>query len=167
MFILLKTQTMTTRRLLSRSPLLIMCLMANFSIAQTVTVTSGGHTAPATSNVITYSAQCPGAGYEIRILKKPGKQMQFVVDEGARRTFDISETQFGKNFLSKPLYGNFGIGCANKGMVLSFMGVELQKEGQPKAVSYHFIIGNDGKVSHDPGLTVDSFHAINSYLVEH
>ena len=117
-------------------------------------ITGGGHAARSTANMISYSAQCPGAGYEIRFLKQSA-QVQFIVKDvgrdGGERSFDISGTQFGKTFLHKRLYGDFEIACG-KGLILFFMGVQLQRTGAPKVVSYHITIDNNGTVLRDEGL---------------
>jgi hypothetical protein len=117
-------------------------------------VSGGGHATSSTLNMITYSAQCPGAGYEIRFLKQSA-QAQFIVkdggSDGGERAYDISGTRFGKTFLHKRLYGEFEISCG-KGLVLFFMGVQLQRTGAPKVVSYHISIDNNGTVLRDEGL---------------
>lgn len=130
-------------------------------------IRGGGHAMPSTSNMVSYSAQCPGAGYEIRILKQSA-QVQFIVKDGGdrhggERSFDISGTRFGKTFLHKRLYGDFEIACG-KGLVLYFLGVQLQRTGQPKVVRYNLAIDNSGTVLRDPGLEDDDFDEIDRLI---
>jgi len=87
---------------------------------------------------------------------KQSTRAQFIVKDGdgrrgGERSFDISETQFGKTFLHKRIYGDFEIACG-RGLVVYFMGVQLQRTGPPKVVSYHFSIDNGGTVLVDKGL---------------
>lgn len=112
-------------------------------------VVSSAHARPSTGFTISYSAQCPGRAYEIRILKKSA-QVQFIVKEGSDRTFDISGTGFGQTFLHKHLYGDFEMVCG-RGLVLYFLGVQLQRTGQPKLVRYYFAIDNNGTVLREEG----------------
>jgi hypothetical protein len=104
---------------------------------------------PATSFTVSYSAQCPGVGYEIRFLKQSA-QVQFIVRDGGERIFDISGTRFGQTFLHKHLYGDFDMVCG-RGLVLHFLGVQLQRTGQPKLMRYYFSIENNGTVIHEEG----------------
>jgi len=143
-------------------------LHANAQVATEI-IRGGGHATRSTSNVVSYSAQCPSAGYEIRFLKE-SEQVQFIVKDGgdrrgSERSFDISGTQFGKTFLHKRLYGDFEINCG-KGLVIFFLGVQLQRVGQPKVVAYHFAIDNSGMVLNDRGLEDNHFDEIDA-LIDH
>jgi hypothetical protein len=129
---------------------LISCLAGIHAKAQTApVVVTSSHGRPSTGFTTSYSAQCPGRGYEIRISKKTA-QVQFIVKDGSERTFDISGTGFGQTFLHKRLYGDFEMVCG-RGLVLHFLGVQLQRTGQPKLVRYYFSIDNNGTVFHEEG----------------
>ncbi|MFP5393328.1 MAG: hypothetical protein ACLGI6_17545 [Gammaproteobacteria bacterium] len=153
---------------LQRSALVLICLGSHAACAQpvTVTVSSGGHPIAATATGADYSAQCPGRQYVLRVSKASGS-MQLVVDDGNRRTVDISATPFAQTFLRRPLYGQFGLACGHHTLVVSFMGVELQQAGAPKAVSYGVVFDNDGKATSDGGLRDEDFGTINRHLIGH
>lgn len=129
---------------------LISCLAGMHASAQTAPiVVSTAHGRPPSEVTISYGAQCAGAGFELRFLKKSA-QVQFIVKDGAERVFDISGTRFGQTFLHKHLYGNFDMGCG-KGVFVHFLGVQLQRTGQPRVMRYYFSIGKDGTVFQDDG----------------
>jgi hypothetical protein len=125
-------------------------------------VVSSAHGRPSTGFTTSYSAQCPGRGYEIRISKKSA-QVQFIVKEGSERTFDISGTGFGQTFLHKHLYGDFDMVCG-KGLVLHFLGVQLQRVGQPKLVRYYFSIDNNGTVLREEGPAEEDYDEIDRLI---
>lgn len=129
--------------------------------AEEVVVTTA-HARPSTSFTISYSAQCPGASYEIRFLKKSA-QVQFIVKDGSERSFDISGTRFGQTFSHKHLYGDFEMACG-RGLVLYFTGVQLQRTGQPKVVSYIFSIDNNGTVLREQGPVEEDFNEIDRLI---
>ena len=157
---------MKPMRFFSPAAFLISCLAGCHASAQTqaqeVVVVRTAHARPSTAFTVSYSAQCPGAAYEIRILKK-SVQVQFIVRDGSERSFDMSGTGFGQTFLHKHLYGDFDIACG-KGLVLHFLGVQLQRTGQPKVVRYYLAIDNNGTVLHERGPEEDEFDEIERLI---
>ena len=132
-------------------------------------VSSGRHAIPATAQTASYSARCARTGYEIRISKQDSTVQLVIRDAaglpGQARSFDMSDTPFGRTFLRNNLYGGFSMGCG-KGVVVDFMGVELRREAQPKVVRYQIAFDDRGNVLLDRGLTEEEPDEID-VLIRH
>lgn len=129
---------------------------------QPVVVSSSGFAKVATNHITAESATCLGRSYTLRINREQ-KRIVLLRNETDELS-DVSDTPFGKTFLTKSLYGKFFFNCPTE-VGITFFGFEVQRSGPPKPVEYILIVKENGEILLDSGLLEESYETINRHLL--